>query len=83
MGAWLLRHAEQTAAALRAAGELPSQNERNLPTVSGALERSVYERGLVTRHVSAESVLREHAGFHYNVSRRLSPGRALGFVSGS
>jgi hypothetical protein len=40
-----------------------------------------WQRGLVSRKVDARTVLREHAGFHFNVSRRLSPGRALGFVS--
>lgn len=41
----------------------------------------MYDRGLVSRHVTPRSVLREHAGFHFNVSRRLSPGFCLGFVS--
>ena len=49
--------------------------------VAGAQQKTVYERGLVTRKAEARSVLREHAGFHFNVSRRLSAGRVLGFVS--
>ena len=49
--------------------------------VAGALEKTVYERGLVSRHISPRQTLREHGGFHFNVSRRLSPGTCLGFVS--
>ena len=49
--------------------------------VVGALDKTVYERDLVSRHITPRTVLREHAGFHFNVSRRLSPGMCLGFVS--
>ena len=45
------------------------------------LDKTVYERDLVSRHITPRTVLREHAGFHFNVSRRLSPGMCLGFVS--
>ena len=51
------------------------------PPILGALEKNVYERELVTRKVEYSSILKEHTGFYFNVSRRLSPGRALGFVS--
>ncbi len=51
------------------------------PATSGPLDRTVYERGLVTRRTSAAEILREHAGFYHNVTRRVSPGRVLGFVS--
>ena len=49
--------------------------------ISGALTETVYDRGLVVRQQSARSVLREHGGFYFNVTRRVSPGRVLGFVS--
>lgn len=49
--------------------------------VAGSLNKNVYERDLVSRHISPRVVLHEHAGFYFNVSRRLSPGLCLGFVS--
>lgn len=49
--------------------------------ISGPLEKTVFERKLVSKRVSAHSVVKEHGGFHFNVSRRLSPGLCLGFVA--
>ena len=48
---------------------------------SGPLSQTVFERNLVSRRLSARTVVAEHGGFHFNVSRRLSPGLCLGFVA--
>lgn len=47
----------------------------------GAVSQTVYERGLVVRNTGANSVLREHGAFYFNVTRRVSSGLVLGFVS--
>jgi hypothetical protein len=47
----------------------------------GPVEHTVYDRGLVSRQAGAKSVLRESGAFYFNVTRRVSPGRVLGFVS--
>ena len=61
--------------------ENSTHSEAAAAPVVGSLSQTVYDRGLVTRKVDPQSIVKEHAGFHFNVSRRLSPGRALGFVS--
>lgn len=59
----------------------PTTSPPEIPPVVGPLEKNVYERELVTRRLEASSIVQNHAGFYHNVSRRLSPGLCLGFVS--
>ena len=49
------------------------------PPILGALEKNVYERGIGDAKSGLfEHSQKKHTGFYFNVSRRLSPGRALG-----
>ena len=41
----------------------------------------MYERGLVTRRISAQSVLKEHQAFYYNTSQRVFAQTVVGFIS--
>ena len=81
IGAPYLSEAYQSGkASVAAAAAAAAAAEVERPLV-GALQQNVYERGLVVRQTGAKSVLRESGAFYFNVTRRVSPGRVLGFVS--
>lgn len=73
---WQKRRDEIASAAATAAAAAAAAQ----PLV-GALEQTVYDRGLVSRQTGARSVLHENRAFYFNVTRRVSPGRVLGFVT--
>lgn len=73
--AWLVQTRRESNSAAVATATAAAQ-----PLV-GALPQTVYDRGLVTRQAGARSVLRENGAFYFNVTRRVSPGPVLGFVS--
>jgi hypothetical protein len=77
----LLHRWRAAASAAAAAASAAAATSTAVDAVSGPLAHTVYERGLVTRRVTPASILQQHAGFYHNVSRRVSPGRVLGFVS--